>query len=518
MHAARCFAVAVALGLISATAAAAVTEPNGLQVPTDSSPEVQLSTLFQNRGEAISAKNDAHTTPNKFSPLCGFTATYVLNQAGSHYGLAWYNDTGQTPQASALHALVPPNSAVGTTFSGTVIKNDPAYQGGLVGFALVGGETHYSDPAYDTLCSGCLPAGPWITALIYASTATPNAFYICFEDGGTNAFSWNNDGDFNDDVYFVTGLTCAGGGQPCDTGKTGICAAGLTQCTATGTTCKQLTSAAARETCNGLDDDCNGQIDEGNPCPAGKTCDKGTCSPNCTSNEFPCANGLTCSGDGRCVDPACATVSCAAGQVCRAGVCKAACDSVTCPHPQVCRVGACVDPCAGVTCESGQVCEGGVCVLSCGCQPCAQGKACNAASGHCVESACATVTCGAGTYCAAGKCVDDCAGAVCPSGLACAGGTCRAAPSADAGAGVDGGGGLSAPPSGGEGDAGATPDGSQAASSADFGAGRKQGCSCRAGGGGSVGDAAPWMLVAILLAARGKRARAAPRGRRPVAP
>jgi hypothetical protein len=62
-----------------------------------------------------------------------------------------------------------------------VIKNDPAYTGGLVGFALVGGETHYSNSAYDQQCSACNPAAPWITALIYASTATPNAYYMCFE-------------------------------------------------------------------------------------------------------------------------------------------------------------------------------------------------------------------------------------------------------------------------------------------------------------------------------------------------
>src|SRR5262249_8777738 len=155
-----------------------------------------------------------------------------------------------------------------------------------------------------------------------------------------------------------------GGGQPCDTGKPGICAAGLTECTSSGTTCKQLAPPAPSETCNGLDDDCNGQTDEGAPCPPGETCDKGKCSPSCTSNEYPCPTGLVCA-DAHCVDPACATVTCPSGQVCSAGTCKAPCDGVTCPHPQVCRVGVCVDPCVGVTCQKGQVCEGGVCVLDC---------------------------------------------------------------------------------------------------------------------------------------------------------
>src|ERR1700722_1867208 len=135
----------LALALAASSAAADIYEPNnvqdpplGLLVPIDSSPEVQLYTLFSQRGENLDWHADAHITPNAFSPLCGFTATYILNQAGSHFGLAWYNDTGTTPAATDLHQLVAANSAVGTTFSGTVIRSDPAYTGGLVGFALIG--------------------------------------------------------------------------------------------------------------------------------------------------------------------------------------------------------------------------------------------------------------------------------------------------------------------------------------------------------------------------------------------
>ena len=499
MRAVPRLAAALAVALVSVSARAAVTEPNGLQVPINSAPEVQLSALFQSRSEAINSQTDAHTTPNQFSPLCGFTATYVLNQAGSHFGLAWYNDKGTPPSASDLHQLVPPNSAVGTTFSGTVIKNDPAYAGGVVGFALVGGETHYTNPAYDQQCSGCNPAAPWITALIYASTATPNAYYICFEDGSTNAFSWNNDGDFNDDVYFVTGITCSGGGQPCDTGKPGICAAGLTECTAAGTTCKQLTSPAPRETCNGLDDDCNGQSDEGNPCPTGETCDRGTCVHSCGSNEFQCPTGLVCAS-GLCVDAACATVSCPAGKVCVAGTCKAPCDGVVCPHSQVCRVGACVDPCVGVKCEAEHVCQGGVCVLGCSCQPCLTGKACDTKSGQCVEAACVGVACAAGTHCVAGKCADDCAGVACPSGQRCTAGACVAGGSdGGVGGGADGGG--LAPP-GNDSDGGALDGGANGDDPGGFGSGRKAGCSCHAvgGEGGRGGERnAMWLLAAALV-------------------
>jgi len=407
------------------------TPPNGLLVPINSGPsEVQLNAFFTSRGEGIDWINDAHTTPNAFSPVCGFTATYVLNQAGSQFGLAWYNETGTAPLATDLHILVPAGSAVGTMFTGTSIQSDPAYLGGTVGFALMGGETHYTNDAYGTVCtdtSVCNPAGPWITALIYASTVTPNAFYVAFEDGGTSADGWNNDGDFNDDVFFVTGIECLGGGQLCDTGLPGICADGITQCAATGTTCQQV-SQPTTETCNGLDDNCDGMVDNGAICPTGKVCLQGSCVGSCGA-VAPCPSGRVCSS-GYCVETSCVGVTCPSGQVCAEGTCKAPCDGITCPNGEVCRVGACVDPCAGVTCGANEVCTQGVCTTTCNCLPCASGTTCNTTSGQCVAAACATVTCDAGAYCASGSCVDDCAGAVCPTGQACQAGACVNLPDA----------------------------------------------------------------------------------------
>jgi hypothetical protein len=509
------FFAAVALPALTASTAAsgAVTEPNGLSVPIDSSPEVQLYTLFQSRGESIDWQQDAHTTPNQFSPLCGFTATYVLNQAGSHYGLAWYNDTGTAPQATDLHQLVAPGSPVGTTASGATIKADPAYAGGKVGFALVGGETHYSSASYDTVCLTCSPQAPWVTALVYASTSTPQAYYLCFEDGATTAVGWSNDGDFNDDVYFITGITCSGGGVPCDTGKPGICAPGLTQCTATGTTCHELSPPAATETCNGLDDDCNGQTDDGAACPPGKVCDRGSCVQSCQGGEFPCPAGLICSGDGHCVDPACNGVTCPSGKVCVGGACRGPCDGVVCPLSQVCRVGVCVDPCAGVACTAGQVCAGGVCVPSCDCAPCAAGKSCDTKVGQCVEPSCVGIRCAAGTACSGGKCVDPCAGAVCPTGQACTGGSCKAA-QADGGAnGADGGvfmlgDGGSVAPDLGDGGEGGTDEAGGASDSTGWNPRARSGCGCRAASARPDGAAAAWAVLVIFAAVRRARHRA----------
>jgi hypothetical protein len=112
---------------------------------------------------------------------------------------------------------------------------------------------------------------------------TANAFYLAFEDGpvGPNPVDFNNDGDYNDYVYFFSGLTCAGGGEPCDTGLPGVCGPGVTQCTSSGIMCQGLVPAEPSETCDGLDNDCNGTADEGDICPSGFVCEKGTCVQAC---------------------------------------------------------------------------------------------------------------------------------------------------------------------------------------------------------------------------------------------
>lgn len=436
--------LAIAFFLFSTTAAAAVSEPDGVVVPKASADPVQLNTFFAGQGEAIDWKTEAASSPNSFSPLCGFTATFMLHGADCPLDFAWYNETGSPPAASDLHIVIPAGAPVGTSITGTSIKGDPSYLGGLVGFALVGKssqfctQSHYSNPKWNQNCSGCVPPAPWITTLIYPSKKTTNAFYLAFEDGPTSTSSFNNDGDFNDDVYFVSGVTCVGGGQPCDTGQLGICATGITQCNATGTFCKQV-SPSGKEKCNGVDDDCNGQADEGDICPTGLVCDKGACVQKCQSGEFACPNGKVCGATGHCVDPGCQNVSCDAGKVCVAGKCKAPCDGVVCPHSQVCRVGACVDPCAGVTCGAGMVCDTGICVAKCDCLPCAgANKACLASTGLCIDAACAGVTCAAGKHCESGKCVAACEGVVCPTGQACNSGQCLDIPQPDGGA--DGGG------------------------------------------------------------------------------
>jgi hypothetical protein len=430
--------------LLSSGGAMAVTnEPDGTPVPRDSkNGEVQLYTLFANRSDPVDFLQDSHTTPATFSPLCNFKATFVLHQAGSNRGVGWYNVDPKATTAPALaqiHVIVPAGTAVGTVVTSATIQGDPAYAGGLIGFALVDGQIHYSEQQWNVACTNfitCPTPAPWITSVTYQSKTTPNAYYLAFEDGSVDAFAFNNDGDFNDDVFFFEGLTCDGGGTPCDTGKPGACAAGLNECDGASLVCKSAFSAAP-EKCNGVDDDCNGQTDDGDLCDAGFVCDHGSCVARCGGSEFRCSGGKVCNPDGYCVDPACAALSCPSGTACIGGACRAPCDGVTCPAPTVCRAGLCVDPCVGVECKTGSVCDRGVCAPGCACNPCAAGLACDAATQRCVEPACVGMVCPAHSRCVAGACADPCATAVCPAGQTCTLGSCVPG-GTDAGAGAAG--------------------------------------------------------------------------------
>ncbi len=488
----RRFAVLLALSIVPDVALAQVTQPNGLVVPVDSANgETQLYSFFTNRGEAIDWIADASREPDTFSPLCEFTAEFVLNEAGNHLGVGWYNvipGATTAPSPSDIYEIIPAGAAVGTTATGASIRADSRYLGGEIGFALIRTPPHFTESRWNTVCDSgdCAGSpGPWVLSLSYRSTTVENAWYIAFEDGDTSSSSWNNDGDYNDDVFFFTGIACAGAGQPCTVpGEMGVCANGLSECASGGElTCRRVNDPSA-ELCNGVDDDCDGSVDGDGLCGAGEVCSRGRCVRACDV-EFGCAAGTECE-DGYCVDEACVGVTCDAGRACVAGSCVAPCDGVTCPGDQVCRAGACVDPCLGVTCEAPNVCEGGVCVTGCSCRACGAGREC-AGDGHCVDAGCAGVSCDAGMVCRAGACVDACEGAVCPPGQECSQGACVDLPSGtvDAGTTVDGGGTIR---DGGGFDGGSgRPDGVAG------------GCGCRAGE--SRGSSAPMLgLLSLLFA------------------
>jgi MYXO-CTERM domain-containing protein len=437
---------------------------------------------------------DADTQPAVFSPLCGFTGTLVMRGGGCRLDFGWYNAnmSGQAPADNEIFTLVPANptamdfcplagvstqaqignmctscpanrGAAVTTFEAGAIRDDMRYLSpdrggtGLIGFALRGlagsqcTQTHFSENDLNPDCTtGCTTPGPWIMTLVYTSKTQPDTFYLAFEDLPATNFGPNdgqNDGDFNDFVYQITGVTCEGGGQPCQVeGRTGACANGTTACGPGGTIICSGGLEPTDEQCDNIDNNCDGMVDnDPNLCavPDNKVCYQGKCVPRCGTGEFQCTGvGETCV-DGLCVDIPCMNVTCAAEEVCRGGMCVGACTGVVCPltvngRPE-CRLGRCADPCVSAGCEAlGLVCERGSCVRACDCRACPDGTAC-APSGQCVDTACATMQCPAGQICFEGQCQDPCNGAMCPGGAMCTAGECGPPGASGTGAGGTGG-------------------------------------------------------------------------------
>jgi hypothetical protein len=74
----------------------------------------------------------------------------------------------------------------------------------------------------------------------------------------------------------TTTAPCAAG-DACDTGLPGVCAAGTSDCPGGMPVCVQDQQAASNDaTCDGLDDDCDGVVDEDVACPPGEVCNSST--------------------------------------------------------------------------------------------------------------------------------------------------------------------------------------------------------------------------------------------------
>ena len=196
-----------------------------------------------------------NTTPGTFSPQCGLTGTIVLRGGGCKNELGWYNATEPRHAAARqpdLHAgagqpaggaaqrpdvrgqrLLPAGHAyhdagapalVGRTYDfAPNIRTSPNYQGGLIGLAMKGarGQPVHADQIF---AGGAerqerrgqavgddahLPVGRGSAGVLHRLRGPAD---LRDELEGLQ-HRQTNDGDFNDFVFYVTGLSCNLGGD-----------------------------------------------------------------------------------------------------------------------------------------------------------------------------------------------------------------------------------------------------------------------------------------------------------------
>ena len=143
-------------------------------------------------------------------------------------------------------------------------------------------------------------------------------------------------------------------GDACDTGQPGVCAAGTVRCVDREESCVPDTEASD-EVCDGLDNDCNGEVDDdptglGGPCGTGEPgiCAAGTlqcvegariCVANETADaEETCGDDLDndCNGE---ADDGCSTLG---------ELCSTSCDGMICSSSSsVCEGSDLSSPCVG---------------------------------------------------------------------------------------------------------------------------------------------------------------------------
>jgi uncharacterized repeat protein (TIGR01451 family) len=219
-------------------------------------------TCAASAGSACGAAAGAGNIATTASILAGGTVTYTATATVA---------AGASGQISNVASITPP-----------VLNVDPT----PANASAADTDTVTPCPGFGAACSvgvgECASPGVNATCLnnvaVCNAVAKPPSAEICD----------NKDNDCNG----VIDNGNPGGNVACNSGKLGVCAPGLTACSAGAIVCNQNVQPSP-ESCDGLDNDCNGVVDNGNPggnvaCNTGL---QGVCAPGhtlCSAGAVAC--------------------------------------------------------------------------------------------------------------------------------------------------------------------------------------------------------------------------------------
>lgn len=204
--------------------------------------------------EGVGNSTACNGAANTFEPATAGQATKVQTTTGVNVNETSLDTTGATYRGNFASPFLQLGDFPYKPITGAIQQYSPvaSYVTRPAGFELLRLISDKTNSAKDYF--SVLPA--------YNGTGT--VVYLAGHDfsGGQGATPQIAGSRLVLNTLFNLGSACVSTGAACNTGQLGVCAAGTMQCVQGVPTCVRTTGPSP-EVCNGLDDDCNGAVDDG---------------------------------------------------------------------------------------------------------------------------------------------------------------------------------------------------------------------------------------------------------------